>query len=97
DVLPSAVVKTAASEDNYMFPDHPEWRPPFALGGVSPFPLLPLFRGRWGGVVGAPMLAGFYGGAAWGLWESTTATLAVAGAVFPLPFLWALNWRESEY
>jgi uncharacterized protein len=97
DVLPRAAAKTAASEDNFMFPDHPEWRLPFALVVFSPFALFPLFMGRWGGVVGAPMLAGFYGGAAWGLWESTTATLAVAGAVFPLPFLWALNWRESEY
>jgi hypothetical protein len=80
-----------------MFPDHPEWRLPFALVVFSPFALFPLFMGRWGCVVSAPMLAGFYGGAAWGLWDSTTAALAVAGAVFPLPFMWALNWSQGYY
>lgn len=94
--LPRAAAKTEAGSDNYLFPDHPEWRLPFVLVVFSPFALFPLFIGRWGSVVSAPMLAGFYGGAAWGLWESTTATFAVAGAVFPLPFLWALNSRERD-
>ena len=96
EALPRAAAETKASDDNYMFPDHPEWRLPFALVVFSPFALFPLFAGRWGCVASAPMLAGFYGGAAWGLWDSTTAALAIAGAVFPLPLLWALNWRESE-
>jgi hypothetical protein len=94
--LPRAAAKADANNDNYMFPDHPEWRLPFVLVVFSPFALFPLFMGRWGCVVSAPMLAGFYGGAAWGLWDSTTAALAIAGAVFPLPLLWALNWSQSD-
>jgi uncharacterized membrane protein YgcG len=97
EALPRAAAKSESSDDNFMFPDHPEWRLPFVLVVFSPFALFPLFMGRWGCVVSAPMLAGFYGGAALGLWDSTTAALAIAGAVFPLPFLWALNSRESEY
>lgn len=92
--LPETVAKT---DENYLFPDHPEWRLPFVLVVFSPFALFPMFLGRWGSFASALLLAGFYGGAAWALWNSSTAALAVAGVAFLLPLLWGLNWFEGEH
>jgi uncharacterized protein len=91
-VLPETAAKT---DENYLFPDHPEWRLPFVLVVFSPFALFPMFAGRWGSFASALLLAGFYGGAAWALWNSGTAAAAVAGAAFLLPLLWGLNWFEG--
>ena len=93
-VLPGA--KTNTNTENYLFPDHPEWRLPFVLVVFSPFALFPLFFGRWGSLASGPLLAGFYGGAAWALWKSPAAAFAVAAVALPLPFLWGLNWWERE-
>ncbi|MGZ5124620.1 MAG: TPM domain-containing protein [Burkholderiales bacterium] len=93
-VLPSA--KTNTATDNYLFPDHPEWRLPFVLVVFSPFALFPLFFGRWGALASGPLLAAFFGGAAWALSESAAAGFALAAVVLPLPFLWGLNWLEPE-
>jgi uncharacterized protein len=93
-VLPSA--KTNADTENYLFPDHPEWRLPFVLAVFSPFALFPLFFGRWGSFASGPLLAGFFGAAAWVLWKSPAAGFAIAAIALPLPFLWGLNWREPE-
>jgi uncharacterized protein len=94
-VLPKTVEKATASGDNYLFPDHPEWRLPFVLAVFSPFALFPMFIGRWGSVASAVLLAAFLGGAAGSLWSSTSAAFAVAGVAFPLPLLWGLNWWDS--
>jgi len=97
DQIEGALAETAAKTDeNYLFPDHPEWRLPFVLVVFSPFALFPMFLGRWGSFASAPLLAGFFGGAAWALWNSSTAALAVAGVSLLLPLLWGLNWFESE-
>jgi uncharacterized protein len=93
-VLPSA--KTNTNTENYLFPDHPEWRLPFVLVVFSPFALFPLFFGRSGALASGPLLAAFYGGATWALWESPAAGLAVAAVALPLPFLWGLNRRDRE-
>jgi uncharacterized protein len=93
-VLPNA--KTNTNTENYLFPDHPEWRLPFALVVFSPFALFPLFFGRWGAFASGPLLAAFFGGATWALWGSTAAGFAVAAVALPLPFLWGLNWWEQE-
>lgn len=92
-VLPQTVAKT---DEDYLFPDHPEWRLPFVLVVFSPFALFPMFLGSWGSVASALLLAGFFGGAAWALWNSSSASVAVAVAAFPLPLLWGLNWFERE-
>ena len=94
-VLPLAETKTATDERN-PFEKHPEWGVPFALVVFSLFSLFPLFLGRAGGVASAFLLAAFIGGAAWTFWESRTAGLTAAAAVFPLPLLWALN-RDDDY
>ena len=89
--------KTAAkSDERYLFPDHPEWRLPFVLVIFSPFALFPMFLGRWGSVASAFLLAGFFGGAAWALWDSSHAGLAAGAVAFVLPLLWGLNWLEGE-
>ncbi|MDB5921741.1 MAG: putative lipoprotein [Betaproteobacteria bacterium] len=93
-VLPSA--KTNSNTENYLFPDHPEWRLPFVLVVFSPFALFPLFFGRWGSFASGPLLAAFFGGAAWALWQSAAVAFAVAAVALPLPFLWGLNWWERE-
>jgi uncharacterized protein len=90
-VLPAAVTK---SNENTLFPDHPEWRLPFVMAIFSPFALFPLFFGRSGSLVSAPLLAAFIGGAAWLLWGTSPATWTVAGVAFALPPLWGLNWLE---
>ena len=93
-VLPNA--KTDTNTANDLFPDHPEWRLAFVLVVFSPFALFPLFFGRSGAFASGPLLAAFYGGAAWVLWESPAAAFAVAAVALPFPFLWGLNWREPE-
>jgi uncharacterized protein len=92
--LPAAA-KKPASDSNYLFPDHPEWRLPFVLVVFSLFSLFPLMVGRWGSVASAFLLAAFYGGAAWSLWNSRSAGITAAVIAFPLPLLWGLNWMES--
>ena len=94
-VLPLAEPKTATAERN-LFEKHPEWGVPFALVVFSLFSLFPLFFGRSGGIASAFLLAAFIGSAAWLFWESRTAGLTAAAAVFPLPLLWALN-RDSDH
>jgi hypothetical protein len=69
---------------------------PFVLVVFSPFALFPLFFGRWGSFASGPLLAAFYGGAAWALWQSPAAAFALAAVSLPLPFLWGLNWWERE-
>jgi hypothetical protein len=69
---------------------------PFVLVVFSPFALFPLFFGRWGSLASGPLLAGFFGGAAWALFQSPAAAFAVAACALPLPFLWGLNWWERE-
>ncbi|MBI2772758.1 MAG: TPM domain-containing protein [Burkholderiales bacterium] len=75
---------------------HPEWKLPFVLAIFSPFALFPLFLGRGPGLVSAPLFAGFLGGAAWMLWNSVHAAVAVACVAFVLPLLWGLNHSRSE-
>ena len=94
--LPAAPAKHDSSETRYLFPDHPEWRLPFVLAVFSPFALFPLFFGRWGAAASGPLLAAFLGSAAWMLWGSRTAGLVAGAIALPLPFLWALNWLETE-
>jgi uncharacterized membrane protein YgcG len=94
-VLPKSE-KGAAGDERYLFPEHPEWRLPFVLAVFSPFALFPLFFGRWGGIASAFLLSAFLGGAAWALWDSSTAGLAFAIAAFPLPLMWGLNWVDDE-
>ncbi|MEO7725689.1 MAG: TPM domain-containing protein [Burkholderiales bacterium] len=92
--LPAA--KKSANDSNYLFPAHAEWRLPFVLVVFSMFALFPLMFGRGGGIASAFLLAAFYGGAAWALWNSRNAGLIAAGIALPLPLLWALNWTDSE-
>ena len=93
-VLPPA--KTNTDSTHYLFPDHPEWRLPFVLVVFSLFALFPLFFSRWGSFASGPLLAAFYGGAAYALWESPAAAFTAAAIALPLPFLWALNWWQDE-
>jgi len=94
--LPAAAQKKPANEDDFLFPDHPEWRLPFVLVVFSLFAVFPLMFGRWGSIASAALLAAFYGGAAWALWSSQRAGFAAAGIAFPLPLLWGLNWADNE-
>ncbi|HSQ04327.1 MAG TPA: TPM domain-containing protein [Burkholderiales bacterium] len=94
-VLPAAETKKQADTENYLFPDHPEWRLPFVLVVFSPFAIFPLFFGRWGSVASGPLLAFMLGSAAWMLWDSTNAGYAFAAVALPLPFLWSLNDCET--
>jgi uncharacterized membrane protein YgcG len=94
--LPAAGAKKSTDGDNYLFPDHPEWRLPFVLVVFSLFSLFPLMVGRWGSVASAFLLAAFYGGAAWAMWDSRNAGLAAAAVAFPLPLMWGLNWADTE-
>jgi uncharacterized protein len=93
--LPAAAAKKTTGDDNFLFPDHPEWRLPFVLVVFSLFSLFPLMAGRWGSIASALLLAGFYGGAAWSLWSSRNAGFAAAAIAFPLPLLWGLNWVDN--
>ena len=94
--LPAAAPdKKSSGDDNYLFPDHPEWRLPFVLVIFSMFSLFPLMVGRWGGIASAFLLAAFYGTAAWALWDSRNAGIAAAAIAFPLPLMWALNWSDD--
>ena len=94
--LPAAAQKKPATEDDFLFPDHPEWRLPFVLAVFSLFAVFPLMFGRWGSIASAALLAAFYGGAAWALWSLQRAGFAAAGIAFPLPLLWGLNWADNE-
>lgn len=84
------------SDDNYLFPDHPEWRLPFVLAVFSPFALFPMFPSRWGCLASAPLLAGMLGGAAWLLWGVTPKTWAAGAVAFLLPLMWSLHWQEEK-
>jgi uncharacterized protein len=95
ETLPAAAPASQPDDDNFLFPDHPEWRLPFVLVVFSPFAIFPLFAGRWAGWVSAPLLAAFLGGAAWMLWGDRNAGLMVGALVFPLPLTWSLNtWDD---
>ena len=89
--LPQEVQSTKPLAD--LLDAHPEWKLPFVLLVFSLFTLFPLFFGRWGGLVSAPLLATMYGFAAWAFWESNTAGYIAAAIAFPfpLPLLWSLN------
>lgn len=87
-VLPA---EPAKPDENYLFPDHPEWRLPFVLVVFSPMAIFPMFAGRWGGIASAPLLAAMLGGAAWSLWGWTPLAMAVCGIAFLLPLSWNLN------
>ena len=90
-VLPAGSAAAPSQDVQYLFPDHPEWRAPFALTIFSLFALVPLFFGAWGGIASAPLLTAFLGGAAWILWGFGPATYAIAATAFVLPLLWGLN------
>jgi hypothetical protein len=62
----------------------------------SPFALFPLFMTRGAGLVSAPLLATFLGGAAWLLWGTGPATVAVASLAFCLPLTWRLNGVKDK-
>lgn len=94
-VLPAGAEPAAARDERYLFPDHPEWRAPFALAIFSLFSIFPMMMGRWGSVASAFLLAAFLGGAAWMLWDWSAATYAITGTAFVLPLLWGLNWVDS--
>jgi uncharacterized protein len=87
--LPQGVENPTAWSD--ILDVHPEWKLPFVLVVFSLFTLFPLFLGRWGGFISAPLLATMYGFAAWSFWGSNTAGYVVAAIAFPLPLLWSLN------
>jgi hypothetical protein len=97
-VLPVEAAKAAtpaATGVDELFPGHPEWNVPFVLVIFSLFTLFPLFMGRSGSIVSAFLLAIMFGAAAFTLWESRNAAIAVAAASFPLPRLWGLN-RDDD-
>jgi len=75
---------------------HPEWKLPFVLAIFSPFAIFPMFIGRWGSLVSAPLFAAFMGMAAWMLWNSQPAAAGVASVAFVLPLLWGLNRSDPE-
>ena len=87
--LPQGDPKPKSGEN--LLDAHPEWKLPFVLVIFSLFTLFPLFIGRSGGFISAPLLAAMYGFAAWGFWESNTAGYIAAAIAFPLPLLWSLN------
>jgi uncharacterized protein len=87
---------SSSRDSNYLFPDHPEWRLPFVLVVFSPFAIFPLFAGRVGAWASALLLAGFWGSAAWMLWDSRPAGMAAAALAFPLPLCWSLHARDDD-
>lgn len=93
--LPKPAAKETSGDSNYLFPDHPEWRLPFVLVVFSLFAIFPMFMGRRGSFLSAPLLAAFLGGAALALWGATAATFAVAGIAFLLPLAWGLNASDA--
>jgi uncharacterized membrane protein YgcG len=93
--LPKAAAK-AGADDNFLFPGHPEWRLAFVLVVFSLFSIFPMFAGRWGSFASAPLLAAFWGGAAYSMWSSTRIAGAVAACAFVLPLLWRLNVYSSK-
>lgn len=96
-VLPLTEAKPDSEQQDNLFDQHPEWKIPFVLIVFSPFAIFPLFMGYWGSLASGPLLAAFMGGAALALWDSQTMAFAVAGAAFPLPFLWGLNGLNSKH
>ena len=91
--LPGAT--EAPKGEEHLLDRHPEWKLPFVLAIFSPFALFPLFIGRWGAFISAPLFATFHGMAAWLLWESRPMAIGIAAVAFVLPLLWGLN-RESR-
>jgi len=96
NALPVQAAQESNGGDDFLFPGHPEWRLPFVLVVFSFFSVVPLLLGRWGRFVSAFMLAAFYGGAAWALWDSRNAGLIAAAIAFPLPLMWSLNWDNHD-
>lgn len=94
--LPHTAQTKTASDERYLFRDHPEWRVPFVLAVFSPFALFPLFFGRWGAFVSAPLFAAILGTAAWVLWSSTGYAVGTACVAFALPLLWSLNAFDPQ-
>lgn len=91
--LPAAA---AAGDQDHILDQHPEWKLPFVLAIFSPFALFPLFMGRWGAWLSAPLFAAALGWAAWLLWASQPAAVAVGAVAFVLPLLWGLNGRRDD-
>ena len=87
--LPAAQVPAQPAEN--ILDRHPEWKLPFVLAVFSPLALFPLFIGRSGSLVSAPLFAVFWGLASWVLWSTRSTALGVGGIAFTLPLLWGLN------
>jgi uncharacterized protein len=84
-------VPEVAKDEDHLLDRHPEWKLPFVLAIFSVFAIFPLFIGRWGSLLSAPMFAGMIGTAAWMLWDSQPATMTAGAVAFILPLLWGLN------
>lgn len=106
--LPKAEAEAASSPGDTVLDVHPEWKLPFVLVVFSPFAIFPVLFGSLlpgrsrgpasrvgGGLASGLLLAAFFGGAAWALWDRTAA-LMVAGSALPLPLLWMLNAFEDN-
>ena len=93
DQLESALPAAAEvpKREDHILDRHPEWKLPFVLAIFSPFALFPLFMGRWGSFISAPLFATFHGMAAWMLWSSQPLAIGIAAGAFVLPLLWGLN------
>jgi uncharacterized protein len=92
--LPAAA--EAPKSEDHILDRHPEWKLPFVLAIFSPFALFPMFVGRWGSFISAPLFATFHGMAAWMLWNSQPLAVAMAAGAFLLPLLWGLNARRDD-
>lgn len=88
-------VVQATPQEEHILDQHPEWKLPFVLAVFAPFALFPLIMGRWGALMAAPLFAVAMGWAAWLLWHSQAAMLAVGGIAFLLPLLWSLNREDA--
>jgi uncharacterized protein len=92
DQLESALPAAETPQgEEHILDRHPEWKLPFVLAVFSPFALFPMFVGRWGSFVSAPLFATVHGMAAWMLWSSQPLAIGVAAGAFLLPLLWGLN------
>jgi hypothetical protein len=92
--LPAA--PTAAQGEPFILDAHPEWKVPFVLVVFSLFAIFPMMFGRSGSIASAFLLAAFWGGAAWAMWETSSLAYAVAGGAFLLPLMWGLNYSHSD-
>jgi uncharacterized protein len=92
-VLPPA--QAPRKSDVNVLDQHPEWKLPFVLAVFSPIALFPLFLGRSGAWVSAPLFAAFIAGAALALWSSPMAAAGAGILAFLLPPLWGLNRRTG--